>query len=85
MVANVTEEPDAPMEMLAYAFACLCQVLCCVGVPLFVLLIIGFVVLRRRGAEKVTAKDAMNAGVESVSQVFVRGRGGGLEPADDDE
>ena len=51
---------------------------------LVMLAIIGFVVLRRRGSKDVSAKAAVNAGVESVSQVFVRGKGGGLEPADDE-
>jgi len=59
--------------------------LCGGGSCLFVLLlIVGVLALRKRGKKKITAREAMNAGVESVSQVFVRGQGG-LEPADDDD
>jgi hypothetical protein len=60
------------------------SLLCSGGFCLFVFfMIVGVVVLRRRG-KKVTAKKAMQQGVESVSQVFVRGSGG-LEDFDDDD
>ena len=48
------------------------------------LMIIGFVLLRRRGKKQVTAKEAVEAGVESVSAVFVRTKDG-LEELDDDD
>lgn len=54
------------------------------GCLLFSLMILGFFLLRRRGKQNVTAKEAVKAGVESVSQVFVRGQGG-LEAMDDDD
>ncbi len=49
----------------------------------FFIVIVGVVVLRRRG-KKVTAKTAVKQGVESVSQVFVRGKAG-LQDMDDDD
>ena len=55
------------------------------GFFVFVLGIVGYLVLRKRGGEeKVTAAEAVSAGVESVSQVFIRGQGG-LQALDDDE
>lgn len=62
----------------------LLSLLCCGGGLLFFLLVLGFIVMRRRGKKKITAKAAMSAGVESVSQVFVRGKGG-LTPEDDED
>lgn len=47
-------------------------------------MVIGFVILRRRGKGDVTAKEAAKVGMQSVSQVFVRGSGG-LDPLDDDD
>lgn len=59
--------------------------LCCGGSCIFVfLMILGFVMLRRRGKKNVTPKQAVKAGVASVSQVFVRGEGG-LSDFDDDD
>jgi hypothetical protein len=60
------------------------SLICCVGSFFLILLVVGFIVLRRRGKKNVSAREAVNAGVESVSQVFVRGKGG-LTPADDDD
>ncbi|MEQ1565534.1 MAG: hypothetical protein ABMA64_07850 [Myxococcota bacterium] len=56
------------------------------GFVLFLLFVIGFVLLRRRG-KKVTAKEAVAVGAERVSQVFMRTKDGGLQPvqADDQE
>ena len=51
---------------------------------LFFLMILGFILLRRRGKKKVSAKEAVSAGVESVSGVFVR-TSGGLKAVDEDE
>lgn len=63
----------------------LLSVLCGGATCIFIaLMILGFVLLRRRGKKKVTAQEAVKAGVESVSQVFVRGQGG-LSPMDDDD
>lgn len=62
----------------------LTMVLCC-GLALFVfLLAVGLVILRRRGKKDVTMKEAVSAGAETVSQVFVRGQGG-LEALGDDD
>ncbi len=74
-----------PMEIAIIHLSLFTSQLCCGGSLLVMLAIIGFVVLRRRGSQDVSAKAAVNAGVESVSQVFIRGKGGGLEPADDDD
>lgn len=61
--------------------------LCCLSFVFFFLLIIGIVMLRRRGKKKITVKEAVSAGAESVSQVFVRGKGGlqGMDDDDDDD
>jgi hypothetical protein len=53
-----------------------------VGFVLFLLFVIGLVLLRRRGKKKVTAKEAVAAGAERVSQVFMRTKGGGLQAVD---
>ena len=59
--------------------------LICFGVCIFmVLLVIGVVILRRRGKKKVSMREAVSTGAETVSQVFVRGQGG-LQAYDDDE
>jgi hypothetical protein len=59
--------------------------LACGGVGFFLFVaIVGFIVLRRRGKKGVSAKEAVSVGVESVSQVFVRGSGG-LQALDDDD
>ena len=71
-------------SLICSILSLLVSVLCSGGFCLFVFfLIVGVVVLRRRG-KKVTAKTAMQQGVESVSQVFVRGKVG-LEDLDDDD
>jgi uncharacterized protein (TIGR03382 family) len=58
----------------------------CCGVGAFLFLaVLGFWLLRRRGKKQISAKEAVSAGVESVSQVFVRGKGGQLEGDDDDD
>lgn len=59
--------------------------LVCFGVCVFMLLlVIGIVILRRRGKKDVSMREAVSTGAETVSQVFVRGQGG-LEAYDDDE
>ena len=58
--------------------------LCCGTGILFLLLILGFVILRRRGQECAKTKAAVSVGAETVSQVFVRGQGG-LEALGDDD
>ena len=71
--------------LIALAVSALFAVVCGGGGFLvFVLGIVGFIVLRRRGKKTVSAQEAVSAGVESVSQVFVRGQGG-LQALDDDE
>ncbi len=62
----------------------LTTVFCC-GIALFIfLLIVGMVILRRRGKKDVSMKEAVSAGAETVSQVFVRGQGG-LEALGDED
>lgn len=73
------------MEIVFALISLLLGLVCCGGSIFVILAIVGFIVLRRRGSKNVSAKAAVNAGVESVSQVFIRGQGGGLEPADDDD
>lgn len=76
--------PAMDSSLIIIIVSTLLSLLCCGGTMFLFVLILGFVLLRRRGKKDVTARDAMNAGVESVSQVFVRGQGG-LQPADDDD
>ncbi|MEZ4323013.1 MAG: hypothetical protein R3F61_36440 [Myxococcota bacterium] len=62
----------------------LTTLLCC-GIGIFMLLfVLGIIILRRRGKKKVSVKEAVSAGAETVSQVFVRGQGG-LEALGDDD
>ena len=59
--------------------------LICFGVCIFmVLLLIGIIILRRRGKKKVSMREAVTTGAETVSQVFVRGQGG-LQAYDDED
>lgn len=44
---------------------------CCCGVP-FILFIVGFMVLRKKGKTEISAKEAVVAGVDQVSRAFVR-------------
>jgi hypothetical protein len=70
--------------LVAIVISLLMSLFCCgIGVFMFVLLL-GFMLLRRRGKKKITMKQAVSAGAERVSQVFVRGKGG-LQAADDDD
>lgn len=62
----------------------LCMAFCCAFWIFLLLAIVGFFLLRRRGAKKVTVKEAVSAGAASVSQVFVRGKAG-LEDLDDED
>lgn len=54
------------------------------GFLLVLFFIVGVVMLRRRGKKNVTAKEAVQAGAERVSQVFTR-TSGGLQAVDDDD
>lgn len=59
--------------------------LVCFGVCVFMLLlVIGIVILRRRGRKDVSMREAVSTGAETVSQVFVRGQGG-LQAYDDED
>ena len=62
----------------------LCSLLCCVGTVFLFLLILGVVLLRRRG-KKVTPKAAVKAATERVSQAFMRGPDGKIQGMDDDD
>jgi uncharacterized protein YggT (Ycf19 family) len=71
--------------IISLVVSVLCSLMC-FGVGIVVLLaIIGFMLLWRRGKQNVTAKEAVAAGAERVSQVFRRTQGGGLEAVDDDD
>ena len=74
-------------SILGLLFSLLCSLLCCGVSIFFFLFIVGIVILRRRGQKEVSVKDAVNAGAETVSQVFVRGQGGleALGDEDDDD
>jgi len=62
----------------------LMSLLCCgVGI-LMALFVLGIIILRRRGKKKVSVKEAVSMGAETVSQVFVRGQGGLEDLGDDD-
>ncbi len=70
--------------VIAILFGLLTTLVCCGIGTLILLLVLGVVILRRRGQKKVTMKEAVTAGAETVSQVFVRGQGG-LEALGDDD
>ncbi len=53
------------------------------GMVLLLLFVVGLVLLRRRGKQNVTAKEAVKAGAESVSQMFMRTKDGGLAAVED--
>lgn len=58
----------------------LLSLLLCSGFAfLFFCLILGIILLRRRGKKKVTAREAVKEGVETVSMVFRRNSEGDLE------
>jgi hypothetical protein len=67
----------------------LLMALLCGGAALLLLLlfVVGLVLLRRRGKKNITAKMAVKAGAERVSQVFMRTEGGlkAVDDEDDDE
>jgi len=70
-------------SIVAILVGLLTTLLCC-GFGIFcLLLIVGVIILRRRG-KKVSVKSAVSTGAETVSQVFVRGSGG-LEALGDDD
>ena len=55
------------------------------GLVLLLLFVVGLILLRRRGQKDVTARDAVKAGAESVSQMFMRTKDGNLAPMDEDD
>jgi hypothetical protein len=71
--------------LVALLVSLLSMLLCC-GLGIFMLLfVLGIIILRRRGRKKVSVKEAVSVGASTVSQVFVRGQGGGLEALGDDD
>jgi hypothetical protein len=70
--------------IIALVLSLLSTLVCCGGGIFFFILVLGIFMLRRR-KKKVTMKAAVKAGAESVSQVFVRGKGGQIEDDDDDD
>ncbi|MEZ4238874.1 MAG: hypothetical protein R3F59_39215 [Myxococcota bacterium] len=54
------------------------------AVLLLLLFVVGLVMLRRRGKKNISAREAVQAGAERVSQVFMRTEGG-LRPVDDED
>jgi UPF0716 family protein affecting phage T7 exclusion len=71
--------------IISLVVSVLCSLMCFGAGVLVLLAILGFMMLRRRGKQNVTAKEAVAAGAERVSQVFRRSPGGGLEAVDDDD
>jgi len=71
-------------NVIAIVVSLLLSLLCCGGSFFFFVLILGFVLLRRRGKKTITVQDAVKTGAVSVSQVFVRAKGG-LEAMDDED
>ena len=85
MNGPMTTPAIAPMTIIGLVVSMILSLLCCgFGIFLF-LLVIGIVLLRRRGKKDITMKAAVSAGAESVSQVFVRGKGGQLDADDEDD
>ena len=79
------------MGLIISIIVSLLSLVLCTGVAFFLFcLVLGIVLLRRRGKKNVTANEAVKHGVETVSMVFRRGADGNLEEvtgpgADDDE
>lgn len=70
--------------IITLLFGLLTTLVCCgIGI-LIVLFALGLLILRRRGKQQVSMKEAVTTGAETVSQVFVRGQGG-LEALGDDD
>lgn len=55
------------VELIALLSSCLC----CAGFVFFVILIVGYLAMRKSG-KKGSAKDIMAVGVEEVSRAFVK-------------
>ena len=72
------------LSSLLVIVVALSGLLCCFGSVFIIFIAFGFILLRRRGKKKITAKEAVSAAAEQVSQVFVRGQGG-LSALDDEE
>jgi hypothetical protein len=70
--------------IVAIIVSLLLTLLCAGSGLLMLFLVVGVMVLRRRGRKANSAKEIVSVGVESVSQVFMR-TGKGLEPVDDDD
>lgn len=70
--------------IIAIIVSLLLTLLCAGSGLLMLFLVVGFMVLRRRGRKANSAKEIVSVGVESVSQVFMR-TGKGLEPVDDED
>ncbi len=78
---------DMDTTTLVVLIVVLSLALLCGGAALFLMLamVLGFIILRRRGRKGVTPREAVSEGVEQVSQVFRRRPDGGLEPATEDD
>lgn len=59
------------MSMVSIILSSLSCLLCCGGFAFFLILVIGFMVMRKRG-KKGSAKEMMSVGVEEVSRAFVK-------------
>ena len=60
------------MDMTSYICSAL-SCLCCVGAfVLIICLIVGMTLLRKKGKKDIGAREAVVAGAEQVSQMFVR-------------
>ena len=74
-----------PVVVVAIVVSVLIMLTCAgAGFLLLLFFVIGIVLLRRRGKKNVTAKEAVQAGAERVSQVFLRTKGG-LQAVDDED
>jgi hypothetical protein len=60
---------DSTLSIVIAALSSLC---CCLGFVLFVLFLVGFLFLRKRGQKAATPVEAVRAGADQVSRAFVR-------------
>lgn len=60
------------MSSVTLIISVLSSLCCCGGFFLLLFLVLGMVLLRKRGKKDISPKEAVVAGAEQVSQMFVR-------------
>lgn len=60
------------MDLIWYIVSLVSCLLCCTGAALLICLFVGMTFLRKKGKKNVTPKEAVKAGAEQVSQMFIK-------------